>query len=424
LNEEDILVRLGLALAAGFLIGLERGWRQREEGEGERTAGLRTFSLIGLAGGLFALAARELGEVAFAAGFVAVAAAITLFRWRESNEEGAFGATTVIAAFVTFAIGAIAVTGSMTVAAAAAVATTVILAAKGWLHAWLRALKWEELRATLILAAMSFVALPVLPDQGFGPYEALNPRQLWLMTIAIAGVSFIGYLAVKLAGSRYGLIIAGIAGGAVSSTATTLDLARKAKASPGSSALHLAGALAASAVMFLRVTLIVATFGPALFAYLVGPLAAALVVLVGAAIAIERFTPKPKKAAEGDGSSLKNPFEIKTVAVFAALLAATILLSEWLTATFGGSGGIVLAAIAGISDVDAITLSMTKVGGATISASAAQVAILAAVAVNTASKTALAFMAGGSWFGLRYGGISAVALIAGGVIALFEPWSF
>ena len=120
----------------------------------------------------------------------------------------------------------------MAAAAAAGVAATALLAAKEWLHSWLRVLTWPELRAALILLAMSFVALPVLPNRGYGPYDALNPYELWLMTIAIAGVSFIGYVAVKIAGTRYGPLIAGVAGGLVSSTATTLDLARKSKATP------------------------------------------------------------------------------------------------------------------------------------------------------------------------------------------------
>jgi uncharacterized membrane protein (DUF4010 family) len=424
MDEQEILTRLGVAVAAGFLIGVERGWRERDAGEGERAAGLRTFTLIGLSGGLFALIAGKLGDLAFAAGFLAIAATIAVFRWRETSREGAFGATTVIAAFLTFAIGAYAVIGSMAAAAAAAVATAAILAAKGWLHGWLKNLSWEELRAALILAAMSFLALPVLPDRGFGPYDALNPRQLWLMTIAIAGVSFIGYVAVKVAGTRYGPLIAGIAGGVVSSTITTLDLARKAKAMPKSAPRQLAGALAASATMFLRVSIIVAAFGPGLFSDVMGPLGAALAVSVAAALALDQPWRSRKGVADTEGPPLTNPFELKTVLLFGLLLAVVVLLSDWLTATFGGSGGIAFAAVAGISDVDAITLSMTRVAGTNISMGAAGIAILTAVAANSLSKSVLAFVAGGTWFGLRYFGVSLASLIAGGTVALFEPWSF
>ena len=229
----EILTRLGLALAIGLLIGVERGWRERTQAEGERTAGLRTFALIGLFGGLGGLLSKELGAPALGLVFFAFAAAATLFRWRETEHEGTFGMTTLVAAFLAFSLGVYAAVGGMAVAAAAGVATAGLLAAKEWLHAWLRVVTFAELRATLTLLAMSFIALPVLPDRGYGPYQALNPHSLWLMTIAIAGVSFIGYVAVKAGGARYGTLLAGMAGGLVSSTAATLDLARKARAAPG-----------------------------------------------------------------------------------------------------------------------------------------------------------------------------------------------
>ena len=215
---------------------------------------------------------------AFAGGF-------TLFKWREAEREGDFGATTLVAALLTFALGALAVLGDMTVAAAAAVAMVALLAAKRWLHQWIETLTWEELRATLILLVMSFVALPVLPDRGYGPYDAINPHALWLMTIAIAGVSFIGYVAVRIIGARYGTLVAGVAGGLVSSTAATVDFARKARAQAGAARIELAGALAASAIMFLRILVIVALFGPSHLALLVAPLAAAALVLLGASLA-------------------------------------------------------------------------------------------------------------------------------------------
>jgi uncharacterized membrane protein (DUF4010 family) len=424
MSPDQILTRLGLALAIGFLIGVERGWREREEAEGERAAGLRTFALLGLSGGIWALLASSIGPVVFAAGFLAVAAAVGFFRWRESEHEGGFGATTLVAALLTFALGAYAVAGDMTAAAAAAVATAAILAAKGWLHGWLKTLTWEELRAALILAAMSFVALPVLPDRGFGPYEALNPRDLWLMTIAIAGVSFIGYIAVKVAGVRYGPLIAGVAGGLVSSTITTLDLARKARRAPETWRAQLGGALAASATMFARVAVVVAVFGPKLFASVVGPLAAALVVTTIAALALDALRPAMSVPAGKESAPLANPFEIKTVLAFGAMLAAVVLVSRVLTELFGGGGGVLLAAVAGLADVDAITLSMTRVGGGTITASAAEAAILTAVATNSLSKSVLAIIAGGRTFGLAYLGVSLSALVAGGLVALAEAWSF
>jgi uncharacterized membrane protein (DUF4010 family) len=420
LNGDDTILRLGLALAIGLLIGVERGWREREEAQGERTAGLRTFALIGLSGGIWGLLSKFVGPVPMALGFVALAGALTLFRWRETEREKTFGATTLVASFLTFALGAYAVLGDMTAAAAAAVAVAALLAAKEWLHAWLKVMTWPELRSALILLAMTFVVLPVLPDRGFGPYEALNPWQLWLMTIVIAGVSFIGYVAVKAAGARYGALIAGIAGGLVSSTATTVDLARRARTAPDSSRMLLTGALAASAVMFVRVAIIVALFGPALLDRLAGPLAAGAVVTIAAALA---FGAKLSRSADDVAATVyQNPFELKAVLGFAVLLAVVIFLAQALTARLGGEGGILLAAITGIADVDAITLSMTEIAGTATGPAFAAAAILVAVATNSLSKSVLALAVGGVRFGLRYLIVSLAALAAGGLIALAERW--
>ena len=425
MSEAEILTRLGLALAIGFLVGVERGWRERQIPEGERAAGLRTFSLVGLAGGVFALLALISGPLILAAAFLAVGGTVAFFRWREVASEGNYGATTVVAALLTFGLGAYAVMGDMAAAAAAAVATTAILAAKSWLHAWLQTLTWQELRATLILAAMSFVALPVLPDRGFGPYGALNPRDLWLMTIAIAGVSFIGYVAVKVVGGRYGPLIAGIAGGVVSSTITTVDLGRRARQTPATRRAQLAGALAASATMFIRIAVVVALFGPRLLPAIAGPLAAALVVSALAAgfLAMPGRAPAPDGSATG-GGSLTNPFELKTVLLFAVLLTALVLVSRVLTELYGGSGGIVLAAVAGLGDVDAVTLSMTRLGGSTVSVSAAAVAVLVVATSNTLSKSGLALITGGRWYGLGYLAVSLVSIAAGAAVALSQSWAF
>jgi uncharacterized membrane protein (DUF4010 family) len=423
LDQTETLTRLGLALAIGFLIGVERGWRSRSEAEGERAAGLRTFTLVGLSGGVWGLLADKVGEVAFAAGFLALAAGLILFRWRETQHEKTFGATTLVASLLTFALGAYAVVGSMAAAAAAGVAVAGILAAKSWLHGWLRTLTWNELRSVLILLAMTFVALPLLPDRGYGPYGALNPRELWLMTIAIAAVSFIGYVAVRIAGTRYGPIIAGIAGGIVSSTITTVDLARKARAAPATASLQLAGALAASATMFLRVAIIVLLFGPALLPRVAGPLAAAFVVSVVAAL---YFAPlwrlKRDDYPTEQSTAFTNPFDLRTVLTFGLLLAVVSLLSSAATALFGESGSVTLAAVAGIGDVDAITLSMTRLSGGDVTPGIAALAVLVAVAANSLSKSVLAVATGGRSFGLRYLAVSLLALLAGAAIAASLDW--
>ena len=420
MDNSEILARIGLALAIGFLIGVERGWRERDAAEGGRAAGLRTFALIGLSGGIWGLLAKSLDPIVLAAAFLAFAGAITLFKWRESEKEGNLGATTLVAALLTFGLGAYAVLGEMSVAAAAAVATAVLLASKSWLHGWLRHLSWDELRAALILLAMSFVALPILPDRGFGPYGAVNPHDLWLMTIAIAGVSFIGYVAVRVSGAERGALIGGTAGGLVSSTVTTLDFARKAKRAPAEMRFYLAGALAASATMFFRVVAIVLVFRAGLFALLGPPLIAAGLVSAGIALFLDmpakNPTPHPSEA------DYRYPIELVPVLRFAALLATIMVVSRALSAAYGGQGAIALAAAAGLADVDAITLSLTELADSVMSPANAAAAILTAVVANCLSKTVLAFFAGGRRFGVRYLAGSAAAVAAGGLAAYFIAW--
>ena len=412
----ETLTRLGLALAIGFLIGVERGWRERDEKEGERTAGLRTFSLVGLSGGVWGLLSREVGPVPLAVAFLAFAGAATLFRWRETERAGSAGMTTLVAMFLVFGLGALAVRGDMVAAAAAAVAAAGLLAAKEWLHSWLRVLTWAELRSALILLAMTFVALPVLPDRGYGPYGALNPYQLWLMTIVIAGVSFIGYVATKIAGERYGSLIAGTAGGLVSSTAVTLAFARRTRVLPASWRPHLAGALAASMVMFVRVLVIVLLFGPALMPRLAPALGVAAAVCALAALALSFHAPPNR---DGEASPIQNPFELRFVLGFAVLLAAVLLVTRIVTEQFGGAGNLVIAAIAGIADVDSITLSMTRLAGGP-AAGLAAISVLIAVAANSASKVVMALGVGGQRFGLAYTAITIAALAGGGAVALLS----
>ena len=413
MSEQELLTRLGLALAIGLLIGVERGWRERELAEGERAAGLRTFALIGLLGGVSGALFAVTGPLPFAAVFLAFAGGFTLFKWRESERQGSFGATTLVAALLTFALGAMAVLGGMIVAAAAAVAMAVLLASKRWLHQWVETLTWEELRATLILLVMSFIALPVLPDRGFGPYGAINPHTLWMMTIAIAGVSFIGYLAVRIIGTRYGTLVAGVAGGMVSSTAATIDFARRAREQSGETRIELAGAFAASSIMFLRILVIVALFGPANLALLWVPLAAAALILLGASLAFgAEWRGEGEGGDSGDRKRFSNPFELLSVLRFAALLAVILVASKWLVALFGGRGAIGAAAVAGLADVDAITLSVTQVQGASITAAEAAAAIFVAALANSVTKAGIAFFAGTRRFGLLYGAVTLAAVAA------------
>jgi uncharacterized membrane protein (DUF4010 family) len=199
---EDLLSRFAVALGVGLLIGLERGWRTREAGSGSRSAGIRTFAITALLGGVVGAMALAAGGVANASlllglGFAAYAAVITVFCREENRKTATFSATTAIAGMLTFALGAYALVGELKIAAATAVAAAGLLAMRENLHGAVERITWPELRSALVLLAMTFIVLPVVPDDPIGPAGGVNPRQVWLIAVVLAGVSFIGYSAVK-----------------------------------------------------------------------------------------------------------------------------------------------------------------------------------------------------------------------------------
>lgn len=405
--------RLGLALAIGLLVGVERGWQAREIAEGGRTAGIRTFALSGLLGGLAGLLSETLGPWAFAGLVLPFAAAVILFNYREQQADDDYSVTIVVAALLVFALGAYAGLGHGTVAAAAAVVATAFLAFKQALHGWLRKLTWPELRGALILLAMSLVALPLLPNQGYGPYGAVNPHELWLLTIALAGVSFAAYGLIRIFGAADGAVLAGIAGALISSTAATLSVARLERQSPRT-ATHAAAALLAGVVMAARLALIAAALSLPLLLKLAAPLAAfAVVSLLAGGILYWRDRRKPP--AGGLDNPMKSPFDLAVVVRFAVVLGVVMAASRVLSGIYGPVGLLPVAAIAGIADVDAVALTAGRMASQGLALDTAALAILIAAGVDTVSKAVIAWVAGNARLGVLFAGGSALAAAAAGV---------
>ena len=359
MNMLDFAFRLGLALAIGFVIGLERGWRERDEEEGQRTAGLRTFTLIGLLGGVLGALSTGGDRSLLAAAFAILGAVLGVFLWREGQKHEDLSATTFVAALVTFALGAFAVLGDTTIAAGAAVATLLLLANKETLHGWLARITWPELRSGLLLAAMTFIALPLLPDRTIDPWQAINPHEIWLMTILIAAVSFAGYAAVKIAGPQRGLVLAATLGGLVASTAVTLSLARLARTSAAHVPMLAGAILASGAVMLLRVLAVVALLNAPLASGLAPVLLAAAVAsgLIAAAL-VGGAAPQP--ASQSSDLVMRNPFEIGEVLRFGALLAVVMAAVALARLAYGDGELFGVAALSGLADVDALTLSAVR----------------------------------------------------------------
>lgn len=412
MDAAETLQRLALALAIGILIGIERGWHTRDEPEGSRVAGVRTFALSGLAGGIWAVLADTLGEIVLAAGFLAYAGMMVAFRLRANRVTQDYGVTTTLAALITFALGAVAVRGPMAAAAAGGVVTALLLGVKPQLHRWIERIERDELLAVLKLLAMSVVLLPVLPDRGFGPWQALNPYKIWWMVVLVAGISFAGYVATKAVGARRGVVLAGAAGGLVSSTAVTASLSRQAKTTPSQAPILAGGVALACSIMFPRLIVLVGAVHPTLLERLWPPLAAA----AAAGFILAAWLLRAGRAETPDQPRApRNPFELGLALRFGIFLAAIMLLSRALDAWFGDAGIYLLAVASGLADVDAVTLALANPAGEGPPDALVANAICLAAAVNTAVKAGLAVYLGGARFGARVAAALGGSLTAGGV---------
>lgn len=405
-------LRLGAALAIGFLIGFERGWRKRDEPEGTRAAGLRTFSLIGLVGGVAGWLGEQLGAIVIAAGFVAVAGFALAMYWASLRADARIGATTEVAALVAYALGALAGHGQIVLAVAAAVVVVVLLDTKAPLHGFLQRIRHDELRAALKLLAVSAVLLPILPNEGYGPGGILNPYRLWWFVVLVAGLSLAGHFAVRFAGPERGPVITGLVGGLVSSTAVTVSAAGLARETPGLAPRQAACVGAATAVMCLRIVVVAGVLNAALLPLLIPALAAAALAAFAAAyLYARRGGEADGHAADGRREPPRAPDDLGAAVGFAAALAAVMLASHYARQWFGVSGLYGTAALAGLLDVDAITVTAATLGDAAAAVPAA--AILIAAAVNTLVKLAIAVSLGPRGFALEVGAIVAATLAAG-----------
>ena len=392
---------LGLALAQGLLIGLERGWQAREAPEGSRIAGIRTFGLIGLFGGLAGLLGRTLGPATPSLGLLGLAVILAVAHRMAYRKSADAGITGLIAALVTYALGLLAVSGDYYLSASAAVVATLLLGLKPVLHRWIHELEGRTFYAALRLLLISVVILPILPNKGFGPWQALNPYALWWMVVLIAGLSFAGFLAMQLVGPRRGTLYTGLFGGLVSSTAVTLNLSRLSRASPDQAGLYATGILIACGTMFPRTLIIASAVNPQLGLRLALPLGLmAGATFLGAAL-LWRRTP----SSTAHPPTLQNPLELRQALRFAALLAVILLLAEAIKRTMGDTGLYLLAAVSGITDVDPINLSMARMTRADLALSVAAIAIVIACIANTLTKSVLAAAIGHRRLGLRVLGV-------------------
>ena len=389
-------VRVGAGLAIGALVGLERGFKLRDMKEGTRVAGVRTFSLLGLGAGIAGLLAARQPAAALAL----IAAMLAYLGIAYAPRLTAKGdATSPIAATATIAAAFLAGFGSVPLALAAAAVIVLLLAMKEDLHGFVDQMDERDMKALARFGIIALAVLPFLPDEPMGPYDAWNPATLWWVVVLVTGFSFAGYVANRLFGARHGTIATAVIGGAYSSTAVTQSLSQQlgASAKPGAEE---AGIALASAVMYLRVIVLVAILANRILLDFVVLLLPALIVAWAGGYWLYRKAPASK-----EGTPPGNPIALGPALFFVGFLAVAAVVARWAQGEFGEQGIAVLLFLMGTMDVDASIVTAGGLPPEAIAAKMAAIAIGGTIIANMSVK-----------IGVTFANAGRKALAAGGVL--------
>lgn len=395
---------VGTALAAGLLIGVERGWRLKDEKPGTRVAGVRTFSMLGLTGGIAGLVGA-LGQPIVAAALATAAVAIMVFAYAPEL-KGHRDSTTAVAALVTIAIGFLAGSGNAGLAIACAAVAVALLALRNELHGFIERLDQDDVKALARYAIIAGAVLPFLPSGQYGPLGAWNPQKLWLVVVLVTGFSFLGYVANRIFGERHGTIATALIGGAYSSTAVTQSLAQRLGSEERGGA-ESAGIALATAVMYLRVLLLIGILATRVlipFALVILP---ALLVAWGAGFWLYRKAPKCDAPAPPG-----NPIALLPALGFVVFVAVAAVAAKWAAGRFGEQGIAVLLLIVGSTDVDTAIITLGGLQPSAISPLLAAMAIAGTIIVNMGVKIGITLVYAGRK------GVSAAIAMAASVVAL------
>jgi uncharacterized membrane protein (DUF4010 family) len=382
----DVLTGTALALALGLLLGVQRGWVQRGEPAGHRFAGIRTYGLLGLAGGIAGALQAQAAGLAFVL-LLAAAALVVMGYWRSSQKNASISGTASLTGLITLAAGFLAGSGAFALASALAGITVLVLSQRRRLHHALRHIDEAEMMAVARFALIALVILPLLPDTPMGPLGAWRPRQLWLVVVLVSGFSFAGYIAVKLLGPARGVLATAAAGSMVSSTAVTASLGGKLRDHAGDAVLLNGGIALASAVMFLRVMLLTAALAPFAFASFAAYAAPAMLTSLAASALLLRRNRDGQ--ASGDALvTLRNPFDLKPALLLMLLTMALTVAARWVLERYGDAGLATVLAISGTVDVDSAVITMGGLPAGTLTPRLAGLILCAPVVLNSLFKTA------------------------------------
>ncbi len=375
-----------LAILLGALLGLER---ERKE---KHLAGLRTFILVTLFGSFCGqVSGTTSSHLVIFAGMIAITVQSAMVHFLRAREDIAAGLTTSVALLIAYGIGVL-VSQSQTMAAIAlSLVTTVILYFKPQMHEFSHNLSRRDIYAIFQFGLIAFIILPILPDRGFGPYDSLNPYNIWLMVVMISAINLVGYVTMKFVGQRWGGPMLGILGGIVSSTATTLSFSRHARDNENFSIMGAVVVSLASTIVLIRMALLVGVIHTELLAELALPLIAMFLcglipTFISWRMATQQKTPVPEA---------KNPMELKQALLFGLIYAVVLLAVSTGNDFFGNKGLYIVSLITGLTDVDAITLSNARLAGTgTFGANQAATSILVAYVANLVFKLSIVGMVG------------------------------
>ena len=410
MRQPDVVALL-IAALGGAAVGLERQWSGHADGPDARFAGIRTFTMLGALGGLSGWlwsADATIPSALLLAGAVIVVGAAYVARSR-TDIDG----TTEVAALVVLSAGVLAGMGLITLASGIIALVTLLLIEKSRVHALVQRIDDVGLRTAARFAVMALVILPLLPEGPYGPLGGVRPRELWAFALFFSGLSFAGYVARRIAGPGRGFLITGLLGGLVSSTNVTLTFARSSRAMNGMDKELAFGAIAANAVLYPRVLIATVILNPMVLSPLARYLAAPALVAALLTVAGMRRSP-PSGAPE---LPLRNPLQLAGALQMVLAFQIVLVAVHLLRGAWGDTGVFSSAAVLGLMDVDALTLSMTKGASDTLAPQVAAMAIAVGVMTNTAMKLGLAVVLGSATFRLLAG--SALLLM---FLALAAAW--
>ena len=414
-TELEATARLAIAGLIGLGVGLEREWSGHASGEHARFAGLRTFFLLGLVGGIAGLWLAEgntiAGAIAIGGGMaLAVAAYVVAARRPGADPDG----TTEAAAIAVVAMGAVAGGGWLPLAAGAGSVVVLALVEKSRLHWLVRRVGERELRATLQFAVLALVVLPLLPRGPYGGVLEIRPRAIWSIALFLSALSFAGFLARRAVGASAGYTITGLLGGLISSTAVTLDFARTSRREPALSGALGYGVVGACTVLLPRVVVVSTVLNPGV-GWRVGALLLPAALVGGALLWFaRRLAPDTTHAAESEETS---PLRLQSAAQMAIVFQISLSVIALVLERFGGAGLFPTASALGLTDVDALTASMSRINAGVSSEMAAR-AICVGVLANTGLKVAIAAGLGrGRFRRVAIGGLLALGLAVGMTLA-------